>query len=391
MSELVIGVSNIISSLCSSVIRVEPYTDCCFRCVYCYARWYRYGASVIRDRVEAIKAFATLARRVKRLGLAPYPARVSTLADPLQPHEELFRATLKVLRIALDYEYPIILNTKGVLLAKDPWRKVLAKLGELGLLAVQVSISTLDPRISRALEPIAPPPMDRLAAASELCSSCGAIVRISPFIPRISTYPSPRELSDTLKSLGVSMVIVEGLRVERDRASAITKLLGVSISWEPYSLREVEGLKPVVRVSLRERAAEYSSLARELSRAGIEFSTCKEGLYWLHTAGNCCGMHMLRDSSWRPTLWEIYRVLQSFGPLGIEEALDRARKEFSDRLWSDRLAQYPRMISKMLKYHEKKMLKILGKPEVLEHICPSIRVENGKLVAVANPMQSSAS
>ncbi len=382
MSELVIGVSNIISPLCSSVLRVEPYTECSHGCLYCYAMWYRRGSAIVRDRLVAIKSFAYLARVVRKRGLKPIPARLSTLSDPLQPHEELFKASLKVLRIALEYEYPIILNTKSSRLAREPWRKVLEKLGELGLLVVQVSISTLREDVARVLEPVASSPAERLRAASELCSSCGAplVLRLSPFAPPISLHPGPRELAELLKELGVAQVVVEGLRVLRESEELFEKIVGEPICWEPYSLREVEGLKPVSRICLSTRLASYLELARELRRVGIGFATCKEGLFHLHTAENCCGMHMLRDATWRPTLFEVYRVVSKYGELEVSEAVDRARKEFSDRLWSDALDSYPRIVSKPLKYHEKKMLKVLRNSALLQRVCPSLRIEGGKLV-----------
>ena len=43
--DLVINVSNHISSLCYSVLRFEPYRECEYKCLYCYARWYRGGVS----------------------------------------------------------------------------------------------------------------------------------------------------------------------------------------------------------------------------------------------------------------------------------------------------------------------------------------------------------
>ncbi len=383
MPELVIGVSNVISPLCSSLIRVEPFTECSFRCSYCYARWYRSDRAVIRDRAVAIKAFKGLARRVRRLGLKPVPARLATLTDPLQPHEELYLATLRILRIANRFEYPLILNTKSTMVSKDPWRRELAKLGEQGLLVIQVSISTLNREISRKLEPFAPPPLARLEAASKLCEECGAplVVRISPFIPGVSTMPSVDEFVAKLRELGVKQVIVEGIRIESERKKFVEEVVGRELDWEPYSLREVEGLRPLQRVSLKSRLREYEELASKLRREGIGFSTCKEGLFHLHTVENCCGMHMIEDCSWRPTLWEIYKVLKSFGPMTIDEAIDRAKKIFSDRLWSEELAKYPRFISKPLKYHERKMLRVLRKPEVLERVCPSISFEGDKLVA----------
>ena len=79
--DLVINVSNHISSLCYSVLRFEPYGECEYKCLYCYARWYRGG------RVSSFRAFLKLARRVNEMKLKPIPVRLSTLVEPFQPVE----------------------------------------------------------------------------------------------------------------------------------------------------------------------------------------------------------------------------------------------------------------------------------------------------------------
>ncbi|MEM3980212.1 MAG: hypothetical protein QXF79_03030, partial [Ignisphaera sp.] len=42
------------------------------------------------------------------------------------------------------------------------------------------------------------------------------------------------------------------------------------------------------------------------------------------------------------------------------------------RLCQDMLIEYPRIVSKMLKYHEKKLIKVIQKIELLQHIAPHI-------------------
>jgi len=389
MPELVVGVSNVMSSLCSSLIRLEPYTECSNRCVYCYARWYRTSRStVVRDRRVAIETFRSLAKYVYTRGLEPVPARLSTLTDPFQRHEELYRASLKLLSIADRFEYPLIVNTKMTLYARDPWRRSLASLGEKGLLILQVSIPTLSERYARILEPMAPSPMERLRVASEFCSSHGVplIVRIAPYIPRISLFPSLEELVEILRDAGVTQVVVEGLRIETSRIEELSKILSIEVEWEPYSLREVEGLKPVSKISRKVLEIEYVALAKELWKRGIGFATCKEGLLHLHTVENCCGMHMLKRGVWRPTLWEFYRTLLSLGGrLSIDELVEKAKKAFSDRLWSDRLGEYPRYVAKPLKYHEKRLVRILSKKDLLERVCPAMAMDDGVVFALRQP------
>ncbi len=390
MPELVIGVSNIISSLCSSLIRLEPYTDCSNRCVYCYARWYRSPAqTVVRDRLAALKAFRALARHVYRKGLEPIPARLATLSDPFQRHEELYTMSLRLLRIANEFEYPVVINTKMVLYTREPWRKVLGSLGEKGLAILQISVSTLSERHAKLLEPLAPSPLERLRVASEFCSEHGVplVVRISPYVPRISLLPGLHEVVDLLRELGVKQVIVEGLRIETQRVDELRKLLGIDSAWEPYSLREVEGLKPVSRISRAVLEREYEVLAKELWRRGIGFATCKEGLFHLHTAENCCGMHMLRKGVWRATLWEFYQVLTCLGKgMAIDELVEKTREEFSRRLWSEELDLYPRFVAKPLRYHERRLLRVLRRGDLLKHVCPDLELRNGTVFALRKPL-----
>ena len=137
MSSLVINVSNIISPLCYSLIRLEPYSDCVFRCTYCYARWYRKLSGVITIVKETLREFKALAKYIYRKGLNPIPARLATLSDPFQPHEELYKYSLSLLKVSLDYEYPIIINTKSVNYVKTPWRSYIEKLCERNLLVIQ--------------------------------------------------------------------------------------------------------------------------------------------------------------------------------------------------------------------------------------------------------------
>ncbi len=161
------NVSNIISPLCYSLIRLEPYTTCIHGCVYCYARWYRGSFNIVVPRSRTIQEFRIYARKMYRKGLTPIPARLSTLVDPFIPHKELYRTSLTLLRIALDYERLIIINIKATLILKKPWRDIVEKLADRGLLLLQVSISTMDLHIARILEPYAPDPHLRFSMLRE--------------------------------------------------------------------------------------------------------------------------------------------------------------------------------------------------------------------------------
>ncbi len=385
--ELVINVSNVVSPLCYSVVRLEPYTTCGFRCSYCYARWYWGCEGVINVRCSAIKAFRRAAWHVVRRGLRPIPARLATLTDPFHPPEEIFKASLELLKVAKELEYPLIINTKGVLYRKEPWLKELEELLDSDLAVLQVSIATLNEAVSKRLEPLAPPPGERLAAARDLSSrGLPVVIRLSPYIPSVSTEPSIEDFVNEVRDVGAKIVVAESLRLEKGALSSLIHELGINVSradLEPYSFRE-DAEVHVLKFGLGVRLREYVRLARYLSNAGVGFATCKEGLFELHTAPNCCGMHLLkRDVALRPTLYEVFRYLVTHGPIdlcSIEEVLYGRICRQGSYICGDDLREYPRELYKYLRNHEKRLIKVLKDADVLPRVAPNIAIEDGKLV-----------
>ena len=388
MSELVINVSNVISPLCYSILKIEPYTACPHRCVYCYGRWYARGSDVVAPRRVALAMFERVARQVYRKGLRPIPFRLSTLVDPFPPHEELMRVSERVLRLAKKYENPLIINTKSSkIIELEGLRRALEELLEEGLAVLQISLSTLDDSKSKALEPLAPPPSRRLMVLREFGSrGLPLVVRLSPYIPHYSPTIE-EELEHALglfRGAGVKHLIVEALRVEKREAEALVKEIGLpKLDFEGYSLREVEGTKPVVRISKELRVRAYEGLHRHAVRAGIGFATCKEGLFRFHTTDDCCGAYLLKSYALRATLWDLYRA-----GANLVRREDRASayadacKKFS-RVCGEELRLYPKAISKPMRYHEKKMLKCLENRDLLEHVAPDFLI---CLTGLGNPM-----
>lgn len=380
MPELVINVTNIISSLCYTVLKVEPYTICPFRCSYCYSKWYiRFPTEYPYPRFKAVGMFKDFVKKVFRTGLKPIPFRLSTLVDPFPPIEQLYRVTEKILRIALDFEYPMIINTKSTFYMHEPIKSIIWRLLDKGLIVLQISLSCLNPYIAEKLEPKAPLPNERLRVLQQLGSTdIPLVIRLSPYIPYVSPTNDNdvEEFSYLCRDLKVKHVVIEGLRIESNRISEFLKTLGIrEIDVESYSLKEVEGLKPVSRVSLSIRERVYRILMQKLSRHGIAFATCKEGLFKLHTAPDCCGAYLLKSYTLRLTLYDIYRYSVDVGkrmqiPMSIDIAREICRRY--SRICLDELKVYPKTVSKALRYHEKKLFKVLQNQDLLSHIAPHI-------------------
>jgi len=333
----------------------------------------------LHPRYGVVGAFRDLARRVRRRGLRPVPLRLATLVDPFLPGEHLYRVTESLLSVALELEYPLVVNTKSVGYRSGGVARKLEALLDRGLAVLQVSLSILDPSKARVLEPLAPTPAERLRAAGEL-GSAGAplVLRLSPFIPYASpTGPEEvREFVSLCREYGVRHVIAESLRVERERYGGILEALGLrGVELEGYSLREVGGAKPVVRVSRTTLLPIYRLYSEALRQVGATFATCKEDLLDLHTAPDCCGVYLLREGAVRYTLYNLYRYATEGSariPLPLDYAVVREVCRRFSRLYLEELAEYPREISKGLRYHERKLLKVLHNIEILEHVAPAM-------------------
>ncbi|WP_299206863.1 PA0069 family radical SAM protein [uncultured Tateyamaria sp.] len=170
---------------------INPYRGCEHGCVYCFARpTHAYlGLSPGLDFETRLVARPD-APDVLRAELARKSYKVATLAigtntDPYQPIDrthEIMRRCLEVLEAC---DHPVAIVTKGTLIERDI--DILARMAAKGLARVGLSVTSLDPELSRAMEPRAPTPKRRLVTMRRL-TGAGIPVRImaSPIVPALT-------------------------------------------------------------------------------------------------------------------------------------------------------------------------------------------------------------
>ena len=99
--------------------------------------------------------------------------------------ERRLRVTRSVLEVLDRFEHPVGIVTKSALVARD--LDILVPMARRGLAAVAVSVTTLDPELSRRLEPRAPAPARRLETVRALAEAgVPARVLVAPIIPAIN-------------------------------------------------------------------------------------------------------------------------------------------------------------------------------------------------------------
>jgi len=172
---------------------INAYRGCEHGCIYCFARpthaWLDLSPGLDFESRLFVKPDAAALLR-KELAHPRY--RVKTIAmgtntDPYQPIEARYRITRAIIEVLAQCRHPLMITTKSDRVTRDI--DLLAPMAADGLVAIGLSVTSLDAALSRKLEPRAPHPQKRLAAIRAL-SAAGIPVNacISPIIPAINEH-----------------------------------------------------------------------------------------------------------------------------------------------------------------------------------------------------------
>ncbi len=193
----------VISTNCSPDLgfdrSLNPYRGCEHGCIYCYARpshayWgYSAGLDFETKLTAKVNAAEALERELSRPSYLPAVLMLGANTDAYQPVERERRITRSVLEVLDRFGHPVTIVTKSALVARD--LDILARLASRGLVKVSLSVTTLDNRLSRKMEPRASSPDRRLEAVRKL-TAAGVPVAIltAPLIPGLNDHELERIL-----------------------------------------------------------------------------------------------------------------------------------------------------------------------------------------------------
>lgn len=185
---------------------INPYRGCEHGCVYCFARpTHSYqGLSAGLDFESRLfvkpDAAALLDKELRKPGYEARPIAIGTNTDPYQPIEREWMVMRAILEVLERHNHPVGIVTKSALVLRDA--DILERMARKNLAKVALSVTTMDRKLARTMEPRASTPSKRLEAV-KLLNDRGipTSVMVAPIIPGLNDHEIERIL-DAAAGLG---------------------------------------------------------------------------------------------------------------------------------------------------------------------------------------------
>ncbi|MFT6558775.1 PA0069 family radical SAM protein [Sneathiella sp.] len=257
---------------------INPYRGCEHGCIYCYAR----PSHAYMDLSPGLDFESKLFEKPNapdllwnELGRSQYecaPIALGTNTDPYQPIEKDRRITREILKVLAKTKHPFTITTKSDLVLRD--LDILQPLAKQRLVTVGISLTSLNNRLSRTMEPRASAPHKRLKAIRKL-SDAGipVVAQMAPVIPAVNDMEMEQILK-AAKENGASDAIYLLLRLPRevsplfrdwlqehfpDRAAKVMSLI--------QSMRKGSDYDPDFRTRMRGQGAYADLIANRFTLA----------------------------------------------------------------------------------------------------------------------------
>ena len=172
---------------------INPYRGCEHGCSYCFARPTHAFQGLSSGLDFETKIFAKpnaaelLEKELRAPSYQPATIALGSNTDPYQPVERRFRITRSILEVLSRMNHPVGIVTKSALVTRDI--DILSQMADRHLAKVAISITTLDPKLARRMEPRAASPAKRLETIRRLTEAGIPVsVLVAPIIPAINDH-----------------------------------------------------------------------------------------------------------------------------------------------------------------------------------------------------------
>ncbi len=227
---------------------INPYRGCEHGCVYCYARpthtYLGHSAGLDFETEIYVKPDAArhLTWELAKPGYRPQPIALGTNTDPYQPVESKLKITRSILSVLDAHHHPVTITTKNAGLVRD--LDILGSMAARKLAGVALSVTTLDRKLARSMEPRASSPGRRIDAISKAAGAgVPTVVLVAPIIPGLNDH----EMEAILEQAAQAGAVAAGyilLRLPREVTDLFCEWLdGVQTNKSARVLRRLQGLR----------------------------------------------------------------------------------------------------------------------------------------------------
>ena len=189
-------------------LSINPYRGCEHGCVYCFARpTHSYlnlspGLDFETRIIAKVNAAERLREAFASRAYEPSSINIGSATDAYQPVERKLGITRSLLEVMSECGHPFSLVTKSSGIERD--LDLVAPMAARGLVAIYVSVTSLDPQLARILEPRAAAPHRRLKTIEALAKAGVPVgVSVSPIIPFINE-PELERILEAAAAAGAS-------------------------------------------------------------------------------------------------------------------------------------------------------------------------------------------
>lgn len=174
------------SGLPESDYVINPYVGCSHGCIYCYARFMKRFTNhpecwghFLDVKINAAELIPQNTKKYKGKTIG-----ISSVTDPYLPLERKYKLTRKILEKLIPLEPDLWILTKSDLIVRD-----MDLLKQFKNCVAGISLSVLDDKISKEVEPFGSSPEKRINAAQKLKEAgIKTAIFISPMLPYITDW-----------------------------------------------------------------------------------------------------------------------------------------------------------------------------------------------------------
>ena len=170
---------------------INPYRGCEHGCIYCYARpthaylGHSPGLDFETKIYAKVNAPELLEQELSRRNYVPQTIALGAVTDPSQPVERERGITRRILEVLDAASHPVGIVTKSAGIVRDV--DILSRMAARKLVKVAISVTSLDRRLARSMEPRAATPPKRLEAIARLSAAGVPVsVMVAPIVPALN-------------------------------------------------------------------------------------------------------------------------------------------------------------------------------------------------------------